>query len=272
MQRDQALELVGQVGAPLRLAAREGLVLQVPGLRQVVDTRQHRTEHLAVAHDAPDGDPAEAHAVITALAPDETGALALAAYPVVGECDLQRGVDRLGAGVAEKDVVEGLARQRHQALGQFEGQRVAHLEGGREIQRASSLGDGLDDRAAAVPGIDAPQAGLRIEHLPPLGREVVHALGTRQQSWRRLELAIGRKRHPEGIQVCGGRSLIWGKRCAPGDIVHRVSSGPVGRDRPSIVRRSHHSSNSPGSAATTVHRKKVGQPSASTITPAAGPT
>ena len=97
--------------APVRLALREGLLAAIIGVRQVVDAGQQRAEELAVVDDAADRDAAEADAVIAALAADEARALPLARHVPVGERDLERGVDRLGAGVAEEDVVEVARRE-----------------------------------------------------------------------------------------------------------------------------------------------------------------
>ena len=71
VQRDDALELVGEMGAPLGLALGEGLVLAVVGVGQVVDAGEQRAELLAVRHDAADRDAAEADAVVAALAADQ---------------------------------------------------------------------------------------------------------------------------------------------------------------------------------------------------------
>ena len=71
MQRDDALELVGFVRAPIRLASRERLVLAVISRRQMVDAGQQRAEEFAVVDHAADGNAAEADAVIAALAPDQ---------------------------------------------------------------------------------------------------------------------------------------------------------------------------------------------------------
>ena len=80
MQRDDALELVGEMRAPVRLALAEGLVLAVVGVRQVIDAGQQRAEELAVVDDAADRDAAEADAVIAALAADQARARAFAAH------------------------------------------------------------------------------------------------------------------------------------------------------------------------------------------------
>ena len=116
VQRDDALELVGEMRAPVRLALAEGLVLAVVGGRQVIDAGQQRAEEFAVVDDAADRNAAEADAVIAALAPDQAGARAFAAHVVIGERDLERGVDRLRAGVAEEHVIE-IARARARRRG-----------------------------------------------------------------------------------------------------------------------------------------------------------
>jgi hypothetical protein len=48
MQRDETLQLIREMGAPFRLALREGLLGAAIGVRQVVDARQQRAEGLAV--------------------------------------------------------------------------------------------------------------------------------------------------------------------------------------------------------------------------------
>ena len=96
MQRDDALQLVGEFRAMLRLAAREGVLRQIVRVRHVVDAGQQRAEHLAVGDDAADRDAAEIDAMIAALAADQPCARALALHPLVGERDLQRGLDGFG--------------------------------------------------------------------------------------------------------------------------------------------------------------------------------
>src|SRR5580700_7988575 len=98
--------------APVRLALGEGLVLAAIGRRQMIDAGQQRAEMLAVTDDAADRNAAEADAVIAALAADQPGARGLPAHIMISERDLERGVDRLGAGIAEEHAVEIVRRQR----------------------------------------------------------------------------------------------------------------------------------------------------------------
>ena len=85
-------------------------------------------KNLAVVDDAADRNAAEADAVIAALAADQAGALALAADVVVGERDLQRGVDRLRTRIAEEHVVEIARRERGDAARELEGLWMARTE------------------------------------------------------------------------------------------------------------------------------------------------
>ena len=204
VQRDQALELLGEVGAVLGLAADIGVPGEVVRVRQVVHTRQTGAEPLAVVHDAADRDAAEAHAVIAAFTADEAGARAFAAGAVVGERDLERGVDGFGTGVREEDVIEPLREPAGHCVRELEAGLVSHLERRRVLHRRDLPTHRLGDFPAAVARIDAPQAGHRIEDLPALRRPVVHALGAGQQARVRLELAVGRERHPEGFEIGTG--------------------------------------------------------------------
>ena len=74
MERDDALKLVGQVGAPVRLALGEGLMLAAIGRRQMVDAGEKRSEEFPVIDDAADRNAAEADAVIAAFTADQAGA------------------------------------------------------------------------------------------------------------------------------------------------------------------------------------------------------
>src|SRR6478735_4545555 len=101
VQRDDPLEVVGELGAVLGQAARERVLLEVVGVAQVIDAADHGAEALAVAGDAADRDAAEVDAVVAALAADQARALALAAGAVIGDRHLERSVDGFRARVGE---------------------------------------------------------------------------------------------------------------------------------------------------------------------------
>ena len=212
MQRDDALEFVGDVLAPFGLAAREGLMLAVVGRRHVVDAGKERAEELAVVDDSPDRDAAEADAMIAALAPDEAGALALALHVPVGHGDLQRGVAGLGARIREEDMVEIGRRKLGDAARELEGVGMSELEGRREIERASLQGDRFGNLVAVMAGIAAPQARCRIEHGAVFRRIVIKVLGARDHARIALEIAVGGERHPERFEVVrsGSRQAVIG--------------------------------------------------------------
>jgi hypothetical protein len=129
MQRQNAFQ---RVGAARRRAAgwprEKALRAMIMRVRQVVHAGQQGAELLAVVADAADGNAAEADAVIAALAADQAGALALAAGAMIGQRDLQRRVDRFGAGIAEEDVVQPVRQHARDAAGELERLRMAHLE------------------------------------------------------------------------------------------------------------------------------------------------
>ena len=202
-KRDDALELVGEMRAPVRLALAEGLVLAIVGRRQMIDAGEQRAEEFAVVDDAADRDAAEADAVIAALAPDQARARAFAAHVVIGERDLERGVDRLRAGIGEEHMVERAGRHRRHPARQLEGLGVGELEGRRVVELGRLRLDGLDDRVAVVAGVGAPEPGGAVEHGAALGRVVVHVLRPRDQARRGLEGAVRRERQPVGFEIVG---------------------------------------------------------------------
>jgi hypothetical protein len=203
VQRHQPLQLVGELHAMLRHTAREGVAGEVVGVANVIDPGQQGPEHLAIGDDATHRDAAEIRAVITALAADKTSARALASHAMIGERDLQRGVDRFGAGIAEEDMVETGRRDGYQPGGELERLGVAHLERRGIIQFDQLMMDGVRDLRAAVTGIDAPQAGGAVEQLSALGVPVAHALRANQHSRLALELPVRRIGHPESFKIVG---------------------------------------------------------------------
>ena len=191
------------MAAPLRLADAEGLLGPVIGGRQMIDAGEQRAELLAVGNDAADRDAAEADAVIAALAADQPHPRRIVAHVMEGERDLERGVDRLRAGIAEEHVIEIARRERGDAARQLERLGVRKLEGRRVVEFGRLGLDRLDDRVAVMAGIGAPQAGRAVDELAPVRREIVHVLGARDQARARLERPVGRERHPIGLEIVG---------------------------------------------------------------------
>ena len=134
MQRHHPLEIVGELGAMLRLILRKGVAGEIMGVTDVIDARQMGRERAAVRHHAADRHAAEADAVIAALAADQARPRPLSDGALIGERDLQRGVDRFRAGIGEEDAVEPLRRDLGEPLGEIERQRMAHVERGREVE------------------------------------------------------------------------------------------------------------------------------------------
>ena len=210
VQRHEALEVIGELGAVRRQAAGEGIRGQQVGVRQVVHARQHGAEELAVVDHAAHGNAAEADPVVAALAADQAGAGAFAAHAVVSQRNLERGVHRLRARIGEEHVVEARRGQPDDGVGQLKGRRVSHLEGWRVFHGRDLLRDRGGDFGPAMAGVHAPQAGNAVQDAPTVGGPVVHALGAGQQAGRRLELAIGREGHPEGLELVGGKPGVVG--------------------------------------------------------------
>ena len=169
MQGDDALEFIGQVDAVFRLAPGPGIEFEIVGVRQVIDAGQQRPEALAVAADAAHRQAAEADPVVAPFAADQAGSLPFAAGAVVGQRHLEGGVDRFRAGVGIEHVAEFVAAEIHQLFGQVEGGRVAHLEGGREVELADHFAHGGDDLRLVVPG-RARTTGRRRRRAPDCRR------------------------------------------------------------------------------------------------------
>ena len=169
----------------------------------MVDAGQQRAIELAVADDAAHRDAAEPDAVVAPLAADQPGAAAVAPDIVVGQRDLERGVHRLRSRIGEEHVVEVARRQRGDAACRLERLGVAELERRGIVEHARLFADGLDDGGAVVAGIAAPQAGGAVDDAAAVGGEVVEPVGADDHPRRGLEGAIGRERHPEGVEVVG---------------------------------------------------------------------
>ena len=170
----EALQIFGELGSVLRLAADEaaGRLQRVP---HVHDVRQEGGERLAVAHDAAQRGPADVDAVVGPLARDEADPVSLAVGAVIRHDDLQRGIDRLRAGIAEEEVIETVGGDAGQPRRQLERRGMAELEMRRVVHLAQLAGDGIGDLVATMSRRAAEQAGGAVEHPLPRRRPVVHA-------------------------------------------------------------------------------------------------
>ena len=144
MQRDDSFKVVSQMRAPFRLPPGKAVLLQIVGVRQMVDAGQHIAEHLAVRRNAADRDAAETDAMITALAANKAGSGALTDGPLIGERHLQGCVDRFGTGISEHHLTVPL-QHPGQPGGKLEGQRVADLKTGRIVELFNLLAHRLDN-------------------------------------------------------------------------------------------------------------------------------
>src|SRR5262245_1521820 len=133
MQSDKTIEIVGKMRTPFRLTDNEGLLLAIVSRYQMVDTGEQRPELLAIVDNAANGDATEAHAVIPALPTDQTHTRGVAANVVIGERNLERGIDGLGTGVAEKYVIEIGGGERGNPAREFKGLGMAELERRRVV-------------------------------------------------------------------------------------------------------------------------------------------
>src|SRR5262245_13459844 len=200
---DKTIEIVGKMRAPFRLADTESLLLAIVSRYQMVYTGEQRAELLAIVDNTANGDATEAYAVIPALPTDQAHARGVAANVVIGERNLERGVDGLGTGVAEKYVIEIGRGERSNPARKFKGLRMAELERRRVVQRGRLALDGLDDRLAIVAGIRAPTTGGAVEQPASVAGDVMHVLGANDHLWPLLEGAVGGEGHPIGFEIVG---------------------------------------------------------------------
>ena len=191
-------------------AARERVAGEVVGVGDMIDTGKMGRKRAAVIHHAADRHAAKTDAVIAALAADQPRPGRLTCGAMIGQRDLQRGIDRFRPRIGEEDAIKPIRRDLGQPRRKIERQRMAHLERGREIEVHQLPLDGRRNLPAAVAGIDAPQPRRAIDHLATVDGRVMHAFRGGEQAGRRFELPVGRERHPERFKLQGVRFLMNG--------------------------------------------------------------
>ena len=192
MESDKTLQGLGELDAVLRLTPGVGIARQIVGVGQVIDARQHGArEGLAIGDHPAHRNATEAHAVIAPLPADEAKALPLAPGPVIGQDDLERRVDSLGAGVDEESVVQAAGREFRDLVSQLESTGVAHVEGGGVVQLAHLLPDGSHDAGVTMADVDAPEPGDTVQDLLAVLGGVIHPSSGFQQQRVLLEIPVG---------------------------------------------------------------------------------
>jgi hypothetical protein len=149
----------------------------------------------------------------------------LPARLVVGQRDLHRTVDRLGAGIDEEDAVEIARRELRHPRGELELLGMAARERRDEVELAQLRAHRVGDLLAPMARVDAEQAGRGIDQpLAPLV-PVIHPLRAHDHLGVALEVAVGGERHPVFVErQRGGRAVAQGG----GSVVHGVSPGNCG--------------------------------------------
>ena len=122
--------------------------------------------------------------------------MAFAIGLVIGHDDFQRGIDRLGSGVAKENVIDALGSDAGDPGCKLERRGMTELEVWHVVHLLELPGDGFGDLLAAMPGRAAEQTGCAVEHPVAAGRPIVQALRADQQARVGVEVAIRRKRHP----------------------------------------------------------------------------
>ena len=157
MPLDQPFKLICEVRAPRRLPAGERHVRQIVRVREMIDPgQQGAREGFAVGDHAPDRDAAKAHSVIAFGATDQAEAAAITACPVVGERDLECGIDRLRTGIGEEHVLETVPRSLSQRGGQFKRLVMTGLKGGRIVKHIQLPFYGFDNLRMPMSRVAAP--------------------------------------------------------------------------------------------------------------------
>src|ERR1700742_815129 len=140
----------------------------------MVVTRQLR-EDPTIADDASDRYAAEADAMVAAFATDQSRPGPLSDGSLIGQGDLERGIDGFRSRSGEEDAVQAARSDRCEFVRKIEGDRVTHLKRGRVIQRHQLPFHGVCDLLATVPGVHAPKTSRPVDDLSTVAAGVVHA-------------------------------------------------------------------------------------------------
>ena len=85
MKRNNRLEIIREMRAPLRTTLGKCVMLRMMGMRQMVHTSQERAKLPSVIHDTADRDASKANAIISTFATDESCPCPLSNRTLVSE-------------------------------------------------------------------------------------------------------------------------------------------------------------------------------------------
>ena len=106
-RRDDALEIVGKLGAVRRLSLAERIACEIVRVCEMIDVRQQlRFKCRSIGCDASNRNSAKANAVVPAEAADEAHSLLFATCAVIRERHLERRIDCLAPRIREEDTID----------------------------------------------------------------------------------------------------------------------------------------------------------------------
>ena len=96
MQRNDSLKIICQMSTPFGSAHRKGVMLEIMGVREVVDACQQVAKLPTVVDNAANRNAAKANATIAAFPPDQARPRALSNRALVSQRNFKCGIDRFG--------------------------------------------------------------------------------------------------------------------------------------------------------------------------------
>jgi hypothetical protein len=138
--------------------------------------RQSCAECISVLDQTAQRCAADVDTVVGSFARNKAHALSLAARPMVGERDFDRRIDRLGSGIAEKDVIEITRCQRRDAPRQLEPERVRRLKRRTIIEFSQLFAYRFGDLRSPMSCSATKKSGRAVKDLLTLTAAEVHAL------------------------------------------------------------------------------------------------
>ena len=188
---DQRLQLLGAVGGELafaHLAPRSSVVVGRLGMQHALD---RQIEVLMEGGQPGERTGGNAGAVIAALARDDLLLLRPASDIVVVAHQLDLGLVGIAAGESVVDLVEAVAGELGDTLGERDQRLVGVADIGVVVGEFLGLGvDGLGDLGTPVADVDAVEPGKGVDHLTPVAVNDGDPLATGDDTPRRIAMGV----------------------------------------------------------------------------------